>query len=115
VATFWNLAMYDADNFFVDNPLGRYTIGSTTDGLQPDPDGSLTITIQHQPPADTSNWLPAPGRAVQPDPAHVRTRHGAAGHGLDAVAAAGAGVRGSRSEAASPTRPTAASTIMASP
>lgn len=53
VATFWNLAMYDADNFFVDNPLGRYTIGSTTDGLQPDPDGSLTIAIQHQPPTDT--------------------------------------------------------------
>jgi hypothetical protein len=60
VATFWNLAMYDADNFFVDNQLGRYTIGSTTDGLQPDPDGSLTIAIQHQPPNDTSNWLPAP-------------------------------------------------------
>ena len=60
VATFWNLAMYDTDNFSVDNQLGRYTIGSTTDGLQPDPDGSLTIAIQHQPPADTANWLPAP-------------------------------------------------------
>ena len=36
-------------------------------------------------------------------------------YGLDAAAAVGAGVRGSRSEAASPTRPTAARTIMASP
>jgi hypothetical protein len=25
-------------------------------------DGSLTIVIQHQPPPDTSNWLPAPPR-----------------------------------------------------
>src|SRR5215213_5467662 len=37
----------------------------------------------------------------------------AAGHGLGAGTSAGAGVRGSRSEAASPRRPTAASTIMA--
>ena len=64
VATFWNLAMYDTDNFSVDNQLGRYTIGSTTDGLQPDPDGSLTIAIQHQPPADTANWLPAPSATI---------------------------------------------------
>lgn len=47
-------------NFFVDNQLGRYTIGSTTDGLQPAADRSLTIAIQHQQPADAANWLPAP-------------------------------------------------------
>jgi hypothetical protein len=28
VATFWNLAMYDKDIFFVENDFGRYSIGS---------------------------------------------------------------------------------------
>jgi hypothetical protein len=35
-------------------------IGSTTDGLKPYADGSLTLLIQKDQPADTSNWLPAP-------------------------------------------------------
>jgi hypothetical protein len=60
VATFWNLAMYDKDNFFVENDFGRYSIGSTTDGLKTGPDGSITISIQNDRPTDTSNWLPAP-------------------------------------------------------
>jgi hypothetical protein len=46
--------------FFVENDAGRYSIGSTTDGLKMDADGSLTIVIQKNKPADTSNWLPAP-------------------------------------------------------
>jgi len=45
---------------FCRNDFGRYSIGSTTDGLKSNPDGSLTITIQKDRPADTSNWLPAP-------------------------------------------------------
>ena len=45
---------------FVENDFGRYSIGSTTDGLKPDADGSLTILIQKDKPADTANWLPAP-------------------------------------------------------
>jgi hypothetical protein len=44
----------------VENDFGRYSIGSTTDGLKKDADGSLTILIHHEQPADTSNWLPAP-------------------------------------------------------
>ena len=52
--------MYDQDNFFIENDFGRYSIGSTTDGLKSNPDGSLTITIQKDRPTDTSNWLPAP-------------------------------------------------------
>jgi hypothetical protein len=60
VSVFWNLAMYDHDNFFIENDFGRYSIGSTTDGLKSNPDGSLTITIQKDRPTDTSNWLPAP-------------------------------------------------------
>jgi hypothetical protein len=60
VATFWNLAMYGSDMLFVENDFGRYSFGSTTDGLKKNPDGSLTIVIRKDKPADTSNWLPAP-------------------------------------------------------
>jgi hypothetical protein len=60
VIVFWNMAMYASDMLFVENDFGRYSIGSTTDGLKKSPDGSLTILIQHDKPADTSNWLPAP-------------------------------------------------------
>ena len=52
--------MYGPDMLFVKNDFGRYSIGSTTDGLKPDADGSLTLLIQKDQPADTSNWLPAP-------------------------------------------------------
>jgi hypothetical protein len=45
---------------FVENDFGRYSIGSTTDGLKKNADGSLTILIQKDRPADTANWLPAP-------------------------------------------------------
>jgi hypothetical protein len=54
------MAMYGSDMLFVENEFDRYSIGSTTDGLKPDADGSLTILIQKDRPADTSNWLPAP-------------------------------------------------------
>jgi hypothetical protein len=60
VAVFWNMAMYASDMFFVDNDFGRYSIGSTTDGIKHNADGSLTVYIQKDKPADTSNWLPAP-------------------------------------------------------
>lgn len=60
VSVFWNLAMYASDMLFVENDFGRYSIGSTTDGLKENPDGSLTLYIQNGKPDDTSNWLPAP-------------------------------------------------------
>ncbi|WP_454048693.1 DUF1214 domain-containing protein [Cellulomonas sp. Marseille-Q8402] len=60
VSVLWNLAMYDAGKLFVPNDFGLYSIGSTTDGLTPDDDGGLTLRIQHVPPDDTANWLPAP-------------------------------------------------------
>jgi hypothetical protein len=57
---FWSLTMYDADHFFVENPLGRYSL-SARDELRPNPDGSVDIYIQRHPPAPEreSNWLPA--------------------------------------------------------
>jgi hypothetical protein len=60
VSVFWNMAMYGNDMLFVENEFGCYSIGSTTDGLKKDADGSLTIIIQKDRPGDTSNWLPAP-------------------------------------------------------
>ena len=60
VSVFWNMAMYGSDMLFVENNFGRFSIGSTTDGLKPNADGSLDIAIQKERPADTSNWLPAP-------------------------------------------------------
>lgn len=60
VTVFWNLNMFGEDMFFVENPFKRYSIGSTTDGIKKNADGSLSILIQNERPADTSNWLPAP-------------------------------------------------------
>ena len=60
VSVFWNMAMYADDMLFVENDFGRYSMGSTTDGLKSNADGSLTLYIQNERPADTANWLPAP-------------------------------------------------------
>ena len=54
VSVFWNMAMYGSDTLFVENDLGRHSFGSTTDGLKRNPDGSLTILIQKDRPADTA-------------------------------------------------------------
>jgi hypothetical protein len=58
---FWSLTMYNAEYFFVDNPLNRYTL-SPRDHLATNPDGSTDLYIQADSPgADKeSNWLPAP-------------------------------------------------------
>jgi hypothetical protein len=63
VSLFWNMSMLGEDLMFVENDAGRYSIGSTTDGLASNPDGSLTLSIQHDRPDDPlaqTNWLPAP-------------------------------------------------------
>lgn len=66
VEGFWSLTMYDADYFFVANPLDRYTL-SQRNALARNPDGSVDVYIQHESPgADKeANWLPAPsGRFI---------------------------------------------------
>ena len=61
---FWSLSMYektpDGRLFFAANPIGRYSVGDRTPDVQKDPDGGMTVLLQHEPPADTRNWLPAP-------------------------------------------------------
>jgi hypothetical protein len=58
---FWSLTMYDANYFFVNNPLNRYTL-SQRNKLKENDDGSVTLYLQNKSPgADKdSNWLPAP-------------------------------------------------------
>jgi hypothetical protein len=65
---FWSVTIYDTSydgmaGYLVENPIDRYLINSTTQGLAYGQDGSLTITIQREQPQDTAekaNWLPAP-------------------------------------------------------
>lgn len=63
---FWSITMYDADYFFVNNPLNRYTVSSRYNFKYND-DGSLDLYIQNKTPGKDkeSNWLPAPeGRFI---------------------------------------------------
>jgi hypothetical protein len=61
VNAFWSVTMYNAEYFFVDNPLNRYTI-SQRNALKSNPDGSVDLYIQKESPGPDkeSNWLPAP-------------------------------------------------------
>lgn len=63
---FWSLTMYDDNQALVENSIERYAIGSR-DQLVPNPDGSLTLYLQSDPPAGSAynNWLPAPQAAAQ--------------------------------------------------
>jgi hypothetical protein len=58
---FWSITMYNADYFFVDNPLNKYTV-SPRNALKYNADGSLDLYIQHESPGKDreANWLPAP-------------------------------------------------------
>ncbi len=63
VGAFWSITLYDADRFLYPNPLGRSLIGSRqVPGLVRDPDGSITLLVQHTAPdpALVPNWLPCP-------------------------------------------------------
>lgn len=61
VSGFWSITMYDANYFFVANPINRYSI-SPRQNLKTNPDGSTDLYIQKDSPGKDkeSNWLPAP-------------------------------------------------------
>ena len=61
VDAFWSISMYNEKGLFVDNPINRYSIGTYTEGIKNNTDGSLDIYIQSASPgADKeSNWLPS--------------------------------------------------------
>ena len=58
---FWSITMYDGDDFFVANPINRYSI-SARQNPKRNADGSIDLYVQKDSPgADKeSNWLPAP-------------------------------------------------------
>ncbi len=56
---FWSLTVYDENGYLTANPIGRYAIKSR-DTLDINQDGSTTILLQHEPPKETTNWLPIP-------------------------------------------------------
>ncbi|MDT4816345.1 hypothetical protein FQZ97_493910 [compost metagenome] len=60
---FWSISLYTAGKdgqFLYANPLKRHHLGDRT-GLTANPDGSVDIILQPQPPAELhSNWLPTP-------------------------------------------------------
>lgn len=64
VNAFWSVTMYDGKTqFLVKNPIDRYLINSPMlPGMKKNPDGSLTLYIQHASPGreKEANWLPAP-------------------------------------------------------
>ncbi|SEP32955.1 Uncharacterized conserved protein [Rhodospirillales bacterium URHD0017] len=89
---FWSLAMYEVTPegraFFIDNPIGRYSIGDRTPGLQKAADGSLTLYLQRERPDGerATNWLPAPSgpmrlvlRAYEPEESLIEGRYRAPG------------------------------------
>ncbi|MBR1211826.1 DUF1254 domain-containing protein [Bradyrhizobium sp. JYMT SZCCT0180] len=60
---FWSLSIYNQHHFFVANPINRFSVGTKNKDLKPAGDGSLTIYVQAEAPADPTqraNWLPAP-------------------------------------------------------
>lgn len=61
VEGFWSITMYDKDFFFVPNPIKRYNL-SQRDSLAINPDGSVDLYVQAEPPKAEllRNWLPAP-------------------------------------------------------
>ncbi|WP_372013833.1 DUF1254 domain-containing protein [Pseudoxanthomonas sp. 10H] len=66
---FWSVTMYELPaSLLVDNPIDRYLVNSSMlPSLKKDPDGGLTLHVQHESPGETleSNWLPAPAGPFQ--------------------------------------------------
>ncbi len=60
---FWSLTAYIPPGItLVPNSANKYVVGSYTRGLIKNPDGSITLYIQHDPPPGPlqANWLPTP-------------------------------------------------------
>lgn len=67
VKGFWSLTLYDAQHFFVANPVNRYSLGTKNKDLVRNADGGITLYVQPDPPDDPAqqpNWLPCPKGAV---------------------------------------------------
>lgn len=59
---FWSITLYNKNHFFAPNAIDRFSLGTKSQQLRYEADGSLVIHVQKdRPDADlVSNWLPAP-------------------------------------------------------
>lgn len=59
---FFSVTLYNEHHFYFENDLGPYSLGAKNPNLKRGEDGSLTLYVTHERPADApeSNWLPAP-------------------------------------------------------
>ena len=64
VRGFWSIAVYDAQFFFVANPLNRYTL-SERNTLKAGPDGTVELYVQAVSPGPDkeSDWRPPTDRS----------------------------------------------------
>lgn len=61
VRGFWSITMYDDKGALVDNPIGRYSVGNRTPGLEFRSRAPVDIVIsQDRPKRKKAVWLPAP-------------------------------------------------------
>lgn len=74
VRGFWSLSLYNRHHFFAPNALSRFSVGTKSPALKYDPDGSLTILVQANPPDDAheGNWLPAPADGASDVSLYIR-------------------------------------------
>lgn len=60
---FWSLTPYNERHLLEPNTIRRYSVGTRSRNLRTEPDGSLTLHLQADPPenpARWANWLPSP-------------------------------------------------------
>ena len=79
---FWSVTMYNAEYFFVANPINRYSI-SARQNLQSNPDGSTDLYIQKDSPGTDKEFELAPGpigRFCADDAAVLAKRKGPVDH-----------------------------------
>ncbi len=62
---FWSIALYEPDEtgrfFFYENPTGRHSLNSASEGLRDRADGRVVLSIGPNAPAgQEGNWLPTP-------------------------------------------------------
>ena len=62
VKGFWSLTLYNSKHLFSPNELNRYSLGTKNKNLKFNDDGSLTLYVSKNRPAEDkiNNWLPAP-------------------------------------------------------
>ena len=54
------MTLYDDQHFFAPNEINRFSIGIKNKDLKLNADGSVTIYVQSDAPAERTNWLPSP-------------------------------------------------------